>query len=178
MKVNKGTKYKKIKEVEKKSIVDVECKNYKLFVFEGTLSQNDILIKYQEENKNVRTPAHVHWVVDLLMKRQANEELTKEFIKTLQKVWNESKPLKANDYDSIVQVLDSGIKDYNIVSFEELNEYGEYNIDFLFVLLQLLIVQEKTNRSDTYLTGKIIDKMLNDELDIFAILSTAIFRGK
>ncbi|MGI6747850.1 MAG: hypothetical protein ACOX4V_06350 [Anaerovoracaceae bacterium] len=32
-----------------------------------------------------------------------------------------------------------------------LNGYGEYDIEFLYVLMQLLAVQEKTNRADAYM---------------------------
>ena len=55
-------------------------------VFEGSRGANpdhDILIKYQEEGKRMRTPKHIHWVIDLLVKKEHNRQLTLEFMKYL-----------------------------------------------------------------------------------------------
>src|SRR3989344_2077920 len=44
-------------------------------VFEGERGHNpdhDILIKYQEQGKRLRTPKHIHWVIDLLIKMEKN----------------------------------------------------------------------------------------------------------
>ena len=67
MKICKGTK--KIKKDGKEiiSIIDIFFDNkYTIFVFQGKISENDIIIKYLEEGKRVRTPKHIHWAVDLL----------------------------------------------------------------------------------------------------------------
>ena len=59
-------------------------------VFEGDRGYNvdhDILIKYQEKGKRIRTPKHIHWVLDLLIKKQHNKELTLEFMKYLRDMY-------------------------------------------------------------------------------------------
>ena len=91
---------------------------------------------------------------------------------------NDIRTLTNNDFDSIKSFITNqwSLLDYN--KFKKLNDYGEYPIDFLFVLMTLLSVQEKTNRSDVYMFGKIIDELLEDELDIFKIVATAGFGGK
>lgn len=159
------------------SIIDIKCQdNYEIYIFQGNLSINDIIIKYKEEGKRIRTPKHIHWVTDILMKMQADELLTKNFLKEVQKDWNESKPLKENNLENIKTIIDeSNVK---IDEYEELNDYGEYDIDFLYVLLKLLMVQEKTNRNDAYMFGRIIDKLLEDKIDIFSIVSSAGFNGR
>ena len=65
------------------------------------------------------------------------------------------------------------ISDYN-----KLNNYGEYPVDFLFVLMLLLSVQEKTNRSDAYMFGSIVDELLETNYDIFRIVSKAGYTGR
>ena len=60
-------------------------------VFEGNRGHNpdhDILIKYKEKNKQLRTPKHIHWVIDLLIKKQHNKELTLKFMKYLRGMYD------------------------------------------------------------------------------------------
>ena len=47
-------------------------------IFEGDggyIKENDIVIKYQEQGKRLRTPKHIHWVIDLLIKKNIIEIL-------------------------------------------------------------------------------------------------------
>ena len=44
--------------------------------------------------------------------------------------------------------------------------------------MELLAVQEKTNRSDAYMFGNIIEELLKTNRDIFKIISTAGFDGR
>ena len=155
MRTSKGTKHKKLNEKDKVSIIDIDFENgYKLYVFPGELSENDIRIMYSEEGKRLRTPKHIHWTVDLLLKMQQENSLTKDFIKTLKDEWNKSKPLSTNNEQTLVTF-----------------------IEFLTVLMTLLMTQEKTNNKDAYMFGRILDALLEDDLDIFSIMMTAGFGG-
>ena len=49
----------------------------------GYIADHDILIKYQEDGKRVRTPKHIHGVIDILIKKEHNKELTMKFLKYL-----------------------------------------------------------------------------------------------
>ena len=66
----------------------------------------------------------------------------------------------------------------DIAQFFSLNTFGEYAVEFLYVLMKLLAVQEKTNRADAYMFGNIIEELLNTDRDIFKIISTAGFGGR
>jgi len=60
-------------------------------VFAGSRGANpdhDIIIKYQERNKRVRTPKHIHWVIDLLIKKEHNRELTLKFMNYLRDMYD------------------------------------------------------------------------------------------
>ena len=150
-------------------------------IYQGSLSPFDVLIKYRqlEDGKwsHIRTPKHIHWAVDLLLKMQEDKNLTKEFIKELKKEWEKSLPLSKNDENTLVTLVDDCIVLTDVSKYQSLDKYGEYDIEFLVVLMNLLMTQEKTNDPNAFMFGKILDALLNDDLDIFAIMSTAGFGG-
>src|SRR3989344_1637894 len=72
----------------------------KIGVFEGSRGHNpdhDILIKYQEEGKRLRTPKHIHWVIDLLIKKEHNKELTLDFMKYLREMYDRVEGFKSKE---------------------------------------------------------------------------------
>ena len=149
-----------------------------IYVFQGNLSQFDIVIKYKKDGKRIRTPKHIHWVVDILMKMQGNEVLTKKYLLAIQNCWNTCVPLTNNDFATLKALIENGEEDIEITQFFDLNVFGEYDVEFLYVLMELLAVQEKTNRSDAYMFGNIIEELLEADRDIFKIISTAGFGGR
>lgn len=162
------------------SIVDIEFDNdYILHVFQGKLSENDILIRYTSNGKRMRTPKHIHWAVDLLLKLEGNTALTKDFIFKINNAWDNSKGIKIkNDFKTLTELIEKSFNEVTFRQFKKLNKFGEYEIDFLFVLMQLLIIQEKTNKEDAYMFKKVIEKLLEDELDIFSIMSSTGHNGR
>lgn len=176
MDIRKGTQL--IENGTKKAIIEFVFTDYIIYVFQGNLSQFDIVIKYKKDGKRIRTPKHIHWVVDILMKMQGNEELTKEYLLAIQNCWNTCVPLSNNDFDTLKDLIETGEKDIKIGQFFDLNVFGEYDVEFLYVLMELLAVQEKTNRADAYMFGKIIEELLETDRDIFKIIATAGFGGR
>ena len=176
MDIRKGTQL--IENGTKKAIIEFVFTDYIIYVFQGNLSQFDIVIKYKKDGKRIRTPKHIHWVVDILMKMQGNEELTKKYLLAIQNCWNTCVPLLNNDFDTLKDLIENGEKDIEIEQYFDLNAFGEYDVEFLYVLMELLAVQEKTNRADAYMFGKIIEELLETDRDIFKIISTAGFGGR
>ena len=176
MEIREGTKL--IKNNTKKAIIEFVFENYVIYVFQGELSNFDILIRYKKADKRIRTPRHIHWVVDILMKMQGNEELTKNYLLAIQNCWNTCVPLQSNDFDTLKGLIENGKSDIEIEKYFELNAFGEYDVEFLYVLMELLAVQEKTNRADAYMFGEILEELLDVEKDIFKIVSTAGFNGR
>lgn len=165
------------------SIVDVFCSGYILHVFQGTLSPYDILLKYSSsKTKQPRTPKHIHWSVDLLLKKENDPVLTSEYLKLIKEVWIDSDVINDNSFETIDSLLNKLIKKYSLAKYESLNYYGEYPVEFLFVLMSLLAIQEKTNATHNGTTavmfGKIIDELLKSDIDIFKLMSTAGFGGR
>ena len=180
MQINTSVKKIKIKKKNayKTAIIQFEISDYILYVFQGDLSNYDILIKYSKSGKRIRTPKHVHWAVDVLIKMQGNENLTKKYLKEIQSSWNSCSPLLNNDFNTIKDLIESKENDIDLMEFSELSQYGEYNIEFLYVLMELLAIQEKTNREDAYMFGKVITKLLQPNRDIFSIISAAGYGGR
>ncbi len=147
-------------------------------IYKGSLSPLDILIKYKQKLKNgkwssLRTPKHIHWTVDILMKMQSYEELTKGFLDFFIGIWNKTVPLQS---ESQRQSLDLeamlNMSKVEIDKFQELSKKGEYSVRFLILLAKLLMLQEKTNRSDAYMFKRVLDG-LKEGKDLFRILATA-----
>ena len=112
------------------------------------------------------------------MKIQGNEQLTKHYLEAIQKCWSSCTPLANNDFDTLKELIENGEADIEIQQYTPLNAYGEYDVEFLYVLMELLAVQEKTNRADAYMFGNIISELLEVDRDIFKIISTAGFGGR
>lgn len=176
MEIREGTQV--INNGTDKAIIEFVFTEYIIYVFQGKLSEFDIVIKYRKDGTRIRTPKHIHWVVDVLMKMQGNEELTKRYLLAIQNCWNTCRPLRNNDYATLKALIRNGESAINIVQFTTLNQYGEYDVEFLYVLMELLAVQEKTNRADAYMFGRIIEELLDIDRDIFKIISTAGFGGR
>lgn len=176
MEINEGKQA--IENNTKQAIIEFVFSKYIIYVFEGALSQFDIVIKYKKDGKRIRTPKHIHWVVDILMKMQGNETLTKQYLTDIQSCWNSCVPLINNDFKTLKALIENGAEEIKISKYSALNKFGEYDVEFLCVLMELLAVQEKTNRADAYMFGKILEELLATELDIFKIISTAGYGGR
>lgn len=151
-----------------------------IYVLPGSRGQrpdSDILIKYRAKDKNIRTPKHVHWAVDLLIKKQFDEKLTNSFIQEIRKEWENCKPLESNDFQIIKTISLDCENKIDIDKYKKLNNYGEYDIEFLLVLLTLMMYMEKTNSDKAHMFMDVLNSLLDEKLDIFSIISASTFNG-
>ncbi|MFH1053849.1 MAG: hypothetical protein V1740_05535 [Candidatus Woesearchaeota archaeon] len=113
-------------------------------VFEGDRGYNkdhDILIKYQEKGKRLRTPKHIHWVIDLLIKKEHDRVMTIDFMKYLRNTYDKVCAFK-NKEDRQKCILNETTPE-KLKPYERLNEYGEYSVEFIGHLIELMIKMEK-----------------------------------
>jgi len=104
MELLEGRKYRKRR--TEKSIIDIKVNDsYIIYVFKGSLSPNDIVVQYSKDSGRARTPKHIHWVIDMLLKEQKNHNDVITFIKCMQKTWDEMVGLKSNDYITLKDTL-------------------------------------------------------------------------
>lgn len=150
-------------------------------VYQGTLSPYDVVIKYrQKENGRwgrLRTPKHIHWAIDILIKQHQEDGETTRLLDFLIDLWdNHISPWNSR------QEREEFLDEHNLMDEvnAEANNYpalankGEYSVRFLILLAKLLMAQEKTNRHDAYMFRNLLGQLRNHD-NIFRIVSTATF---
>ena len=161
------------------SIKDIELKGVTLGIFEGNrghIADHDILIKYQENGKRVRTPKHIHWVLDVLIKKEHNKELTMKFLKYLRDMYDRVKGFESKEDRAKCELTETTPK--KLKDFEELNKYGEYSVEFIGHLIELMIKMEKNMPPEkpARVFKELMDAMIQEK-DIFAVVSKATQNG-
>jgi len=147
--------------------------------YQGSLSKYDILIKYRQKIKgkwsHIRTPKHIHWAVDVLIKIHEDSKKTKKFLNFLLSIWEKKiKPMKTEKQRKAILNIKNllGTESTQIKKYKKLGEKGEYSIKFLILLAKLLMFQEKTNLETAYMFKNLL-KTLHIGEDIFKIVSMA-----
>lgn len=158
------------------SIVDIDFQNgLWIYVFPGGLSPNDIWIKFQNFNtprSRIRTPKHIHWAVDILIKKFGNQTLTNGFLTDMLVRWQQVIPLINRNMNTILSNLTYSQNSQFIASYQNLNNHGFFNVEFLTHLMELLMIQEKTNYPNAYMFRRVVNGLLTSN-DLYSIISTA-----
>lgn len=156
---------------------------YLLGVYPGNLSKFDILLRYRQKDGdtwgNLRTPKHIHWAVDVLIKHYSEPKETDQLLDYLIGVWESTTPIYGpKDLNALLDT-DALLSEVNdeAASYPMLADKGEYSVKFLILIAKLLMVQEKTNRNDAYMFGRLLEQ-LKAHKDIFKIVSTATFNHR
>jgi len=144
----------------------------KIFVSKGNKKESpyDFRVHYQEPNKRVRTPKHIHLIIDLYMKLSRNKELTLKLVDYLIDMMKKLKP--ETKYPPSLQVYDK----QDLSEFDELNKYGEYSVEFIVVVTELIMIQEKTNYPTGTMNVKVFERFRDKHDDIFSVVSATTFR--
>jgi hypothetical protein len=141
----------------------------KVGVDKGIKSIYDFKVKYRQPGKHERTPKHIHLIVDLCMKRTGNEGLTLKFMRRLLSILKGVQP--ETQFPPTLQFY----RRNNGRWYRELNEFGEYPVDFLMVIFELIMIQEKTNYPDGILNRRVFESFIRGD-DIYKVVTTATHR--
>lgn len=139
----------KVKQLIKNDLIYVTKKNVEIRVYPGKKFQSpyDFIVRYKEPNKSrERTPAHIHLVVEMYVKYAYNKELTMKLRDHILEMFKKIKP--ADSFPPSLQFF----KPEHVEPFKELDNVGEYTVEFLLVVLELIAIQEKTNYPEGTLT--------------------------
>ena len=158
-----------------KSIKEIELDGVTIGVFAGNRGHNpdhDILIKYREDGKRVRTPKHIHWVIDVLIKKEHDRELTLKFLKYLREMYDRVKGFESKEDRNNCELTETTPE--KLKEFDKLNNYGEYSVEFIGHLIELMIKMEKNMPPEkpARVFKELIDSMLGED-EIFVIVSKA-----
>ena len=164
-----------------KSVLEANFENgLRIYVFPGSLSPNDIIVKFKDANlprTQIRQPKHIHWAVDLLIKKDNNPELTNKFLNEMLIRWKEIKPLSERSYDSIVNELRISKNQSFIEQFKDLDKHGFFSMNFIIHLMEILMIQEKTNNPNAYMFNNVVLSLLQSQ-DLYNIISKATHTGR
>ena len=141
-----------------------------IYVEPGSKSPHDFKVRYREPNKRLRTPKHIHLITDLYIKkafeRNSTLKLIKEFLEILSKLEpTERFPPRFQQFMK-----------KNYLDFKKLDNYGEYSVEFLVAIFDLIMIQEKTNYPNGTINKKLFEAFLQEK-DIFSVIGAATFRG-
>ena len=161
---------------------DVDGGDTIVAVFQGSRGGNpdlDIIIKYQQRGKRLRTPKHLHWAIDLLIKKQHREALTNEFVEFLIALYDQLQPFasqvdRANRLENQIGVAVNGEV---LERFQPLNEFGEYSVEFTGCIMELMGICEKTGNPNAFMFRRVLLAVL-DGRDIFGVVSAAGYSGR
>jgi hypothetical protein len=164
----------------KKSILEIDFENgLVIYAFPGSLSPNDLLIRFKDANipkTQIRQPKHIHWAVDMLIKKENNEQLSNAFLKDMLNRWENIPPLQNREFQTIIDHLELSQNHDFINKYSALNEHGFFSMVFLITLMEILMLQEKTNYPDAYMFKDVVKKIM-DSKDLYAIISKATHTG-
>lgn len=143
----------------------------------GGQPELDIVVKYRDKYTKgaVRTPKHIHWVIDLLLKKEHNRELTLAFVNYLLDAYDQVKPFTCREEQQLCELKFS--RPEALEPFAELNKYGQYSVQFIATVMELLAIEEKTGHSAAFMFRNVL-KALADEKDIFGLVSAATHNGR
>ena len=153
--------------------------SYYIGIYQGSLSPYDVLIKYRQlENgkwSRIRTPKHIHWAVDILIKQHIENNATERLIDSLLNLWDtQIQPIRSEEERTRILDPQTLLNEVNAEASEyvDLAGKGEYSVKFLLLLARLLMIQEKTNYEGAFMFRNLLEQ-LREHKDIFKIISTA-----
>lgn len=142
-----------------------------VFVEQGSKSEFDFIVKYKASGKRKRTPKHIHLFIDMYAKITGDEKLAMKLIDHILALVEIVEPETSFPpklrYFSPDQVL----------PFLELDSFGEYSVEFLLILVELILRQEKTNYPNGNLSLRFFSA-IRRKADIYSIVNIASFKGR
>lgn len=160
----------KVRRLKQDDIVYTTKDNIQILVYPGKKKESpyDFIVRFKEPNKRERTPAHVHLIVEMYVKHAYNPILTLKLRDHILKMFESIKPL--NSFPPSLQFF----REEHIEQFRELDKVGEFSVEFLLVVTELIAIQEKTN----YPRGSLTERMYRDfgKEDRFSVIQKAVWR--
>ncbi len=133
-------------------------------------SQYDFIVKFREPLKRVRTPAHVHLIVEMYVKHAFNPGITLKLRDHILTMLSQLQPVSS--FPPALQYF----RPEHVQPFMVLDNVGEFSVEFMLVAIELIGIQEKTN----YPTGTSTESLYKafGVKDRFTVIQGAVFRGK
>lgn len=140
-------------------------------VYPGVKSRWDFKVKFRKPGERRElTPAHVHIIVEMYVKHAYNPDLTMRLRDHILKMMQSIQPI--DYFPPRLQFF----RPEHVEPFRELDRVGEFTVEFLLVVTELLAIQEKTN----YPKGSLTESLYEDfgVKNRFRVIQKAIFTNK
>ena len=136
-----------------------------IYVKKGTKPQSkyDFIVKFRQPGRRLRTPSHVHLIVELYVKEAYNSQLTHQLVSYLLSAFKQVQPI--NYYPPKFQVFNPK----NANPYAPLDKVGEFSVEFLIAVTELVFIQEKTNYPRGSLTQRLYQNFRTR--DRFSVIS-------
>lgn len=160
----------KVRRLQEDDLVYTTKTNVQIGVYPGRKPESpyDFIVKFREPNKRERTPAHVHLIVEMYVKHAHNPLLTLKLKDHILEMLRQIKPV--NSFPPAIQFF----KPEHIEQFKDLDNVGEFSVEFLLVTTELMAIQEKTN----YPKGSLTESLYEDFgiKDRFSVIQKAVLK--
>ena len=146
----------------------------------GAHPDRDIIVKYRQRGEGrMRTPRHLHWAVDLLLKKQGRKALTSEFVSFLLALYDQTQPFVslADRNNRLANQVGVAVNAEALERFRPLNEFGECSVEFTGYIIELLGLCEKTGAPNAFMFRRVLSA-IREDWDIFSVVSIAGHRGR
>lgn len=150
-----------------------------LAMFQGNRGDNpelDFILKFLQPGakSRLRTPKHMHWVVDLLLKMETYRKDVCEIINFYKNYYNKVKPFQTlEERKNYIPKTPNEIKR----KYSKLNHKGTYSLEYVAHLIELFIICEKQSPRDY----KMFEDLLNtlseycqDKKDFYTVMSKTV----
>jgi len=140
-----------------------------IYVCKGKKSPLDFIVKYRSPGKRIRTPKHIHLIIDLYSKITGREILAMQFVDHIISLIQRITP--ATTFPPQLEFF--SLEQVNV--FKSLSDFGEYSVEFFLVVIELIMRQEKTNYPNGTLNLNVFEA-IRQRKNIYSVVSTATFR--
>jgi hypothetical protein len=146
----------------------------------GDQKHIDFVIKFLEpgSRKETRTPAHIHWVVDLLLKAETHRDTVAAFVKFYRAFYESVDAFESVDERNSYQpVTPARVRR----RFGELSHHGTYSLEYLSYLLELFAICEKASPRPIKMFPELLSTLQRyfaGERDFVQVLGAAVPRSR
>lgn len=165
-------KIRKIENLIRDDVVYETKDNVQILVYPGKKTQSpyDFIVKFKMPGKKERTLKHIHIIVEMYVKHAFNSELTLELRNHILEMLKYVKPI--NYFPPKLQFF----KPEHVEKFKLLDRVGEFSVEFILVVTELIAIQEKTN----YPKGSLTESLYEDfgVKDRFSVIQKACWRNR
>lgn len=135
----------------------------------GKKSQHDFRVRFMGPHGKLRTPKHIHLIIELYVKHALNGPLTLQLRDHLLQVFHQLHPM--DHYPPALQVF----QPEHVTPYLPLNAVGEFQADAFLVLNELIFIQEKTNYPEGSATVNLYQGFMVK--DMFSMIQAATWIG-